>query len=414
MVALLGGLIGATPVGAQTQQTLPTRDEYVFHVNVDPLRGDDVLASTQNPPLVATPTSPLTPLSLHPDLGDPSDLLPIAGVLQQAPFSFKTLTAAVAYGRQFVGFTKVFGPRRLRIRHVLIHCLPGLYGPFDPLNPTLPRIDPQSGLPFNGETWPVTIPSFVSIQGTSALDTIFDGRLGMPHILAVTDPNATSVSHEESFIDSVTIRNARSSPTSTGYGTGAGIYIYSTSPIFLPAICKITITNCFITSNRVGIGVDSYDFPSPVTHKPRIINNTIAWNAIGLWSGNTRLMGATSINQLLLLNNIFDSTSPVGIEWGSPAALASKACATRKLRSHCAAKCRSTHPRTSTRGRMTSPAFPIGVSIWAGRPPSSQLGQSRSLLGLSPRHGSTFHLTPRGWPVPVGALSTSTTRSAAR
>ena len=271
MAALLGGLIGATPLGAQAPQTLPTRNDYIFHVNVDPLRGDDVLASTQNPPLVATPTSPLTPLSLHPDPGDAGDLLPIAGVLQQAPFSFKTLTAAVAYGSQFVGFTKHFAiipPRDLRIRHVLIHCLPGLYGLIDA---THPRIDPQSGLPFNGETWPVTIPSFVSIQGTSALDTIFDARLTDTHILAVTDAGS-SISHEESFIDSVTIRNAWSN--SNAPGSGAGIYIYSSGPVYVPS--RIIITNCFINNNTVGIGIDSYAPQFDVPQEPRIINNTIA------------------------------------------------------------------------------------------------------------------------------------------
>jgi hypothetical protein len=192
----------------------------------------------------------------------------------------------------------------LRVRHVVIHCLPGLYGPF---NATLPRIDPQSGLPFNGETWPVTIPSFVSIQGTSALDTIFDARRTDTHILKITDPNTTSVTHEESFIDSVTIRNAWSN--SAVAGSGAGIYIH---PSGMGASSRINVTNCFITNNTVGIGIDNFLPPSNVAQSPRIINNTIAWNTIGLWSGNTAT-GGVSDNNPTLLNNVFDGSGPTGL-----------------------------------------------------------------------------------------------------
>jgi len=63
----------------------------------------------------------------------------------------------------------------------------------------------------------------------------------------------------------------------------------------------------------IGVGVDSF-VPGRPDHaqKVRIINNTIAWNAIGVWSGNTRMQPPNNIseNVLLLLNNIFDSGSP--------------------------------------------------------------------------------------------------------
>lgn len=79
-------------------------------------------------------------------------------MLQQAPFAYKTLTAAMAYAIQFVPaggagiWSRTIGtnpPKTVSIRHVVICCLPGLYGPIDE---TRPRIDPLSGLPFNGET----------------------------------------------------------------------------------------------------------------------------------------------------------------------------------------------------------------------------------------------------------------------
>lgn len=55
------------------------------------------------------------------------------------------------------------GAVKFRRRQVVIHCLPGLYGPVDELN-GLPRVDPVSGIPFNGETWPARIPSYLSIH----------------------------------------------------------------------------------------------------------------------------------------------------------------------------------------------------------------------------------------------------------
>jgi hypothetical protein len=296
----------APPLATQGQAP-PRRDNYVFYIPVDPMKGDDAQALLHNPSLNG---NPLTPLSLHPDTNDANNR--IMGVLQHAPFSFKTLEAAITYGRQFVGFRRTIATqpqKEVTVRHVVIHCLPGLYGP---VGPELPRIDPQSGLPFNGEDWPVDVPSNVSIQGTSALDTIFDGRFRGTHILGVTEPNQLIFSpHTDTFIDSVTIRNARSGGVGV-YGSGAGIYIHHTGTSQFQNGSSITVTNCFINNNVVGIGIDSSRVPTPQVHWPRIINNTIAWNANGLWSGQTQASAQPLLNDPILLNNIFDSGSPPG------------------------------------------------------------------------------------------------------
>ncbi|MEZ5965388.1 MAG: hypothetical protein R3F56_16265 [Planctomycetota bacterium] len=77
-------------------------------------------------------------------------------------------------------------------------------------------------------------------------------------------------------------------------GAGAGIYTYFDPALELPHLTShFLITNCFITNNAVGIGADSFvqaEYPRmDVIQRLRIINNTVAWNRIGVWSGNTRL-----------------------------------------------------------------------------------------------------------------------------
>ncbi|MBK9129937.1 MAG: hypothetical protein IPM13_19485 [Phycisphaerales bacterium] len=326
MVAFILLAAGTDRLAAQwLNQDPPDRTEYVWHIYVDPLFGDDTRALADNPP-----NGNVLPLGIHPDGGEPADARPIAGVLQHAPFAFRTVKAAMSYALQFVPAGISMGnlwsrvvsfPRSppqlpidvlMTIRHVVIHCLPGLYGP---RIPGLPDIDPASGLPFNGDSWPVVVPSLVSIQGTSALDTIFDARLRATHILEVADhpyPPAL-VPHAHSFIDSVTVRNARAGGMDA-WGSGAGIYVHGVlgDPGSQSAI---KITNCFITNNTVGIGVDCFvgAVGQIAAQRPRIVNNTIAWNDIGLWSGNTREPDPDlSQNALVLINNIFDSGSPPG------------------------------------------------------------------------------------------------------
>ncbi len=151
----------------------------------------------------------------------PTDPNNFKGNLQHAPYSFKTVGGALTWITKFP-FTSTNSGKRLpwanpdfsnpsyTIDYIVIHCLPGLYGPT--INPQK-AIDPKSGLRWNGEVFPLDIPQRVSIQGTSALDTIFDARCkdGAPN---------TSIFHigfynpdlghqfEFTFIDGVTIRGS--------------------------------------------------------------------------------------------------------------------------------------------------------------------------------------------------------------
>ncbi len=196
-------------------------NEFVFHAYVDPIFGDDEMAFAFNPgnpndPGLNTPLpnngsgSPIRarPLDRRVDFSPAVDATTIAGYLQHAPFAFRTLSrekGAIEYVQRLFS-TAASGqspattvlpwahPSGRIVTHVVIHCLPGLYGP---RNPSLPaetqEIDPTTGLPWNGEVLPIRLgyrhestacPVFdrISIQGTSALDTIFDGRGNDPNM----------------------------------------------------------------------------------------------------------------------------------------------------------------------------------------------------------------------------------------
>ncbi len=158
-----------------------SRTHFTFHMYVDPHYGDDALAAAQNP----SPNGPSTlrgvPLQEHPNTFARGNLC--SGYLQHAPYSFLTVTAALAWIRAEFPNPGPYGDRRLpwtnpttdlTIDYIVIHCLPGLYGP----KPIADEddFDPDSGLPWNGETFPLNLLPRVSIQGSSALDTIFDAR----------------------------------------------------------------------------------------------------------------------------------------------------------------------------------------------------------------------------------------------
>lgn len=326
--AFLGLALGLTslarPGSAQTG-TIGTRSQFVFHVYVDPLQGDDVVAAARNP----KGSGQLNlALSTHPHGS-------IAGRIQQAPYSFRTLTAALMYVRtEFYtadpnhNINSYYLPWKMgpeepwEIHHFAIHCLPGIYAPILQTDPT-PPIEPKSGLLFNGETFPLGlhsnpniawngIPPGVSIQGASALDVIFDGRGREGAYNHIFDfqirTNVDFITHKNSFIDSVTIRNVRSSEY--GPPTGAGIVIRGEGKI------QCVISNCFITDCEVGIAIDAYP-PNPLTwlHSPTIVNNTIAWNRIGIWSGPLQTWQAFPANHLgharpRVLNNIIDPRDP--------------------------------------------------------------------------------------------------------
>ena len=281
----------------------------VFHVYVDPIFGDNTLAFAGNPG-PNPPNTPPPPFTTHPDAAAdfPNDAP--HGRIRQAPYSFRTLT-----GTQGVKayLDSIEQPLYENSAIVMIHCLPGLYGP----TLSAPQ-DPRSGLIYNGETWPFVLRWNWSLQGTSALDTIFDAREQPTAAIVVQADNFQQLSHRDSIIDSLTVRGARANgqPMSPSNGTGAGIYIAGT-PINPPHTrgvqIGVTISNCFLVDNHVGVAIDN---PFPVEAQwisdPRIVNCTFARNWIGLWSGDRDPLAAENTGWAvpILLNNIFDSWRP--------------------------------------------------------------------------------------------------------
>ena len=263
---------------------------------MDPINGDDAQALANNP----SATGPKRPLMPH-----STSNTPIHGFLQQIPYSFKTVTAAINWIKTF-GIHQQPWPypnSNRKIRKAVIHCLPGLYGPA--LYPG--EIDPRSGLPWNNETFPLVLPNNVSIQGTSSLDTIFDARKEAGYrtgIITAHNGQTANEEYDRDFIDGITLRGAASDPEHLP-PSGAAIYISSTSEENL-----LVVTNCFLVENEVGIaiGAGTPEEPSPIS--PRIFNNTFAENGIGIWSGY--LVGGSifthkGIATPLLLNNVFDT-----------------------------------------------------------------------------------------------------------
>jgi len=247
------------------------------------LFGDDAVALANNPGVSGNPA----PVSFHPSAAQNG----IGGLLQHAPFAFRTLTqgvrpyldqlhAAYGGGRLPWGF-----PLDKSVHYVVIHCLPGLYAPLFP-GETPPGIDPRNGLPVNGETWPFVLKDRESLQGTSALDTVLDARGRATAILQVEGLSNTATSHTWSFIDSLTVRGARSDGglMSRANASGAGILIGDS--VFGNTGCQVKISNCFLVDNAVGLAVDSGGGFPFVPHTPLIVNNTFARNAIGVWNGN--------------------------------------------------------------------------------------------------------------------------------
>ena len=289
------------------------RGTFVFHVYVDPLHGDNALATRGNqkngPPTPVIQPAGLDPLSEHPEplVGG---VKPITGLLQHAPYHFRTLTGengALAYiNSLFPSFPWRNETSDADVTHVVIHCLPGVYGPRGISGQS--DIDARCGLPFNGEVWPATIRDRVSLQGAAALETIFDGRGQVGHILEVSDAVEDTTSHEESFIDSITVRGARTDGSTLG--AGAGIYVHSRAGNHPSSYAMIT--NCILTDNIVGIALDSFADGGNVWQRVHLVNNTFAWNACGLWCGT---LGPgydryESLHEPMLINNIFDSGTP--------------------------------------------------------------------------------------------------------
>jgi hypothetical protein len=286
--------LGLTSITAQVQPD-------AFQVYVDPNNGDDALAMAQNPDGAGNGW----PLDLHIQ-GQ------ILGRLTHAPYSFRTVTQAFAWINTM--FPQLPWSHAVatdeQVHWVIVQCLPGMYGPFS--EPTLPRLDAASGLFYNGETFPLSIPERVSIQGVSALDTVFDARGLAVSVLRVSSGTTSGPTHAHTFIDSVAIRGATG-----GYPSGAGIVIDGKTPQ------SPIVSNCCIYYNAIGIGVVSElvvvgEPPKTVRieHNPHIVNNTIAFNGTGLWNGELTLTrpgtGGTGWSLVNTINNVFDTRPPSG------------------------------------------------------------------------------------------------------
>ncbi len=144
---------------AQTPNPWPPRTRYGFHVYVDPTFGDDLKALAWNPVWGGTPA----PLTRHPDItaipaadaaADPTLGQFIGGVLTQAPYSFRTVNAAIQYvctAGPAVNSHWLLGANlgNAYIKWIIIHLLPGIYRASQQAT-----LDPACGLPWNGEVSP--------------------------------------------------------------------------------------------------------------------------------------------------------------------------------------------------------------------------------------------------------------------
>ncbi len=307
------------------------RTEFVLNVYVDPIYGDDALASTQN--LNSASQNPA--LQTHPSAGTTGAP---QGYLIHLPYAFKTINGPNGF---LPWFWTHFGQNGLpwvnastgkKVVAVVIHALPGVYAPLK--DPKVQEYDPKSHLPYNGETFPIPIPDRVGIQGASALNTVFNARSyeeNVPDtsIFTVDTRNLVINNHENpnhseweySFIDGVTIEGARGQALNTPQGkevNGAGVVIEGDNkPEFPDYEIKLSITNCIITNNTIGIAIGSgHNYSvggsSGRVNRPRIVNCTIAWNMVGILKAPDLRSSVPGYgaSKPAIINCIFDATSP--------------------------------------------------------------------------------------------------------
>ena len=240
----------------------------------------------------------------------PNDVLLTTGqVLLHAPWPFKTINqpgGALSY----IPTLPFQGP--VQWEHAIIHVLPGLYARSTAYG-TAGTHNPDNGLQPNGEKFPIHLPPHVSIQGTSALNTVFD--VSSPTEVNVAGPafefGTAGSTGQDSFIDSIAIFGAKpdfqpqNPPTAK---TFAAIAIGGELD------CSPTISNCFLYGNGIGVLVDAKtDGTTGIHDGTKLFNNTLAFNHVGLWNGDTTQSNntGTGISKLILVNNIFDSSPEV-------------------------------------------------------------------------------------------------------
>lgn len=302
LVALCAVLLLSATVTAQPQVV----NEPV-QLWVDPHDGNDTQAAALNPHSgIATgctnPAAP-NPMAVLPDPG--------FGLLMHAPYPFKTVTAAVAYLNTIFptglpANNGIVGPPtqqyQVTVTHAIIHCLPGKYS-------RLTGQDPHTLMFGNGETYPIQLPNRVSIQGTSALNTVF-------YLEKTPDPDTSqgpafrfglmsTTAGIETTIDSISIFGA---PMESGHTAQNFPDYFSAIHLAPQNACSPTVTNCFIFACGIGVFVNAPSSPGAI-HTPTLVNNTLAGNKVGLWNGQfpPPFGGSFGVSQLVLINNIFDA-----------------------------------------------------------------------------------------------------------
>ncbi len=312
--------------GSATAQTLR-----VLHVWVDPHSGVDTLPLDWNPGPAVLSGNRCSPTDTHPH--NVSDGASPPNFLLHSPGPFKTVTAAINYVRSLhpSGLPHLNTTTGITTQQVVIHCLPGIYGPTTGL-------EPHTGLFFNGETFPILLPTRVSLQGTNAMNTVFIADGSRPvfefgnalNAFAdepeIEDPDPTP----RQFLANIAITGAiRQGGYASQPWNGAAIYFNRTRRT------SLLVTNCFLYANAVGLLVDAVQgsvlqqtgqpyFPN-TNHVVFLVNNTFAWNVCGIWNGQITVgappalpNSSLGLSLLCLANNLFDSSPPVV---GSPAAL---------------------------------------------------------------------------------------------
>ena len=281
-------------VSATSARLRAQTQERVIHLWVDPVSGDDVAAAANNPVQPSSFSSGTAPL-LH------------------APWPYKTVTAAIG---SLPSLPYTDPQTGLIWKYAILHLLPGIYGPTG-IYGTAATPNPANGLLPNGDAsilgiqLPIDVPNNVSLQGTSALNTIFDRGGGGANggTTSVTSPalrfgQFSNSRGLNSFVDSITFVGAwhNSAAPFVSATTCAAIHL---SPIYGAAP---TITNCVFAMNGVGILADCT--PTVVHDDTIIANCTFAFNIVGVWNGevSANTEPTTGWSKLVLLNNIFDAS----------------------------------------------------------------------------------------------------------
>jgi hypothetical protein len=303
---------------ATEQAHAQTTPERVIHLFVEPKLGDDALALANNPksngslsdgcPQPPQPAqSPWGPI----DYRDPQQS---NAPMLNAPYPFKTVTAAISY------ISALQHPPTVTSgydwKYAIIHCGDGLYAP-DSFYTGTSGYHPDNAMKPNGETFPIRLPNYVSIQGTSALNTVFHAG-GNP---TVNQRQLRSVfqfgmsadnTGVGSFIDKISIYGAYEDPF-RNHQNSAAIYCGQF------AASTPTISNCWIFDNFVGLLLDAPESETPdfTWHQVTLTNNTFAWNQCGIWNGMTDAREpepSWGVSRLIAINNLLDSNQTLSQE----------------------------------------------------------------------------------------------------